>query len=252
MLEKVITFAIDTVAPILVEKVQTLWSEYIKPKIKGWIDDIWEFVQPYVEDLGTWIVEKLVGFMVDMITLPGLKISKAIGDTFAKMFLDGSSEEQDAKSLGETIVTCIVNGFTSYIKSQKDIIYQALKDVFMPSSLGKEFGNWVGSVINKDSTSTSSTASATSLIDTASIPAFANGGYVHATPGGVIAKVAEAGDNEWLLPDKKLRQTIREESGNGYGSQVPIILQLSDGSELGSWLIDLISHEVKRTGKSIF
>lgn len=255
MLEKVITFAIDTVAPILVEKVQTLWSEYIKPKIKGWIDDIWEFVQPYVEDLGTWIVEKLVGFMVDMITLPGnfsLKISKAIGDTFAKMFLNGSSEEQDAKSLGETIVTCIVNGFTSYIKSQKDIIYQALKDVFMPSSLGKEFGNWVGSVINKDSTSTSSTASATSLIDTASVLGFANGGYVHATPGGVIAKVAEAGDNEWLLPDKKLRQTIREESGNGYGSQVPIILQLSDGSELGSWLIDLISHEVKRTGKSIF
>lgn len=262
MLEKVIIFAIDTVAPILVEKVQTLWSEYIKPKIKGWIDDIWEFVQPYVEDLGTWIVEKLVGFMVDMITLPAtfsLQISKAIGDAFGKMFGDGSTEEQDAKSLGETIVTCIVDGFVNWFTSDSIIskIYNAIKGAF-DSAVSKYSFNFSKSSNPNDTSSLwtnyadSSAASATSLIDTASVLGFANGGFIHSTPGGVIAKVAEAGDHEWLLPDKKLRKTIREESGNGYGSQIPIILQLSDGSELGSWLIDVISHEVKRTGKSIF
>jgi hypothetical protein len=38
----------------------------------------------------------------------------------------------------------------------------------------------------------------------AGIPAFAAGGYVPATPGGRIVRVAEAGQGEWMIPDSKM------------------------------------------------
>ena len=260
MLNSVITIVKDDIAPFLLTKIQEIWENDIKPNIPSWINKIWEFVQPYIEKLGTWIVEKLVSIMVTIIEGQATfiaKIANAIGKSLSKMFLSGSEEESNAKSLGETIVDCIINGFKNYIVGKVDDIYQSLKGV-IESAIDKFKNNPFKmdfSVNSSNPNDTSSlwtnTANTTSLLSDINVASFANGGYVHHTPGGSLVRVAEAGQSELIFGDSKLRQVIREEF-NGYGSEIPFILQLSDGTEIGSWIIDVIKHEVKRTGKSIF
>src|SRR5690606_19020595 len=36
------------------------------------------------------------------------------------------------------------------------------------------------------------------------IPGFATGGYVPATPGGRVIRVAEGGEGEWIIPNSKM------------------------------------------------
>ena len=98
----------------------------------------------------------------------------------------------------------------------------------------------------KSMVSTYSTASIAS-----NIPAFANGGYVYPQAGGAIVRVAEAGKPEHIVGDDKLRQVVREEMNTNYqAAPTQIILQVGE-HEFGSFLIDLIKGEVRRTGVSL-
>ena len=247
MLSKVLDIAFGIIAPVLVEKIKQLWNEWIKPNIPGWVDSIWGTLQPYAESLGTKIVEKIIEFAVSTIvnSVPAA-FSLNIGEALAKLFTSGSTEEGQAKSLGRTIVDCIINGFVNYFKENSVIskIYNAIKGA-VENAVNKISINIGGSSSNPNDTSPiwSQTPNTTA--------AFASGGYVYAKPGGVDVTVAEGGEGEYIFGDSKLRKAIREELGNQSGSQVPIILQLPDGTELGSWMIDLLRNEVKRTGLAI-
>lgn len=136
-------------------------------------------------------------------------------------------------------------------------IFDGIKNKLLNPSLWKYTLNNIGNTISSNSSFmdwTKNRASSYSVANVATnYPAFANGGYVYAKQGGVNVKVAEGGEGEHIVGDSKLKQAMREvmsESVNtNINSQVPIVIQIGE-HEFGSFIIDLIKGEIKRTGVS--
>lgn len=262
MLSHVIDYVKKEIAPYVIRGLKSLWNDYIVPSLPGLFEKakniIWNIVQPIIELAFTKMYEFIWKFWWDILTLQFFaKLAKAISTAIVKaiggLFGINSKEEKKTKGLGETIVTSMINGFVNFIKSDSIIqtIVKAIKGAF---DKAVKLVNFVLPDIsfNKNKTSSnpndSSPIWSTKSIAT-NIPAFANGGYVHHSPGGSLVRVAEAGEDEHIFGDRKLRQVIQEELGNN-NSQVPIVLQI-DGNTLGTWMIDYIKGEAKRTGKTI-
>lgn len=157
-----------------------------------------------------------------------------------------------------TLVSAINSSQTTFESAGTKIgttIFDGIKNKLLNPSLWKYTLNGIGSTISSNSSFMEWTKNRASTASIASnMPAFANGGYVYAKNGGVNVKVAEGGEGEYITGDSKLRQAIREEMNNNNvntnNSQIPFVLQIGD-HEFGSFIIDLIKGEVKRTGVSL-
>jgi hypothetical protein len=92
------------------------------------------------------------------------------------------------------------------------------------------------------------------------IPQLANGGYVKAGRGGVLAQIGEGRYNEIVKNDKQRQidnnyvldgvEKLIDSKLSNMGTLQPVIIQVGD-TELATVLIDVLRGEVKRTGKSI-
>lgn len=157
-----------------------------------------------------------------------------------------------------TLVSAISSSQTTFESAGTKIgssIFDGIKNKLLNPSLWKYTLNGIGSTISSNSSFMDWTKSMVSTYSTASIasniPAFANGGYVYPQAGGAIVRVAEAGKPEHIVGDDKLRQVVREEMNTNYqAAPTQIILQVGE-HEFGSFLIDLIKGEVRRTGVSL-
>ena len=249
VLGNVIEFGKEYAKETLIPKIEELWNNDVKPKISVWFDNIWTYIEPYVYNL----IEKIVSKMVE-VTLKLfsgyyiINVSKELGKAILGLF--NKDVEDNTNSLGKSIVNGIIDGFINFITSTTPIlkIKNAIVDAFTKATknIKLDFGFSTSNSSNPNDTSSLWTNSRSSI----NVHNFANGGYVHATPGGVLGRIAEAGSNEIVAPEPMIRKIIREEMGNNYTSQ-PIILQLDDGSILGQYVVDYINSEAKRTGKKI-
>ena len=158
-----------------------------------------------------------------------------------------------------TLVSAINSSQTTFESAGTKIgttIFDGIKNKLLNPSLWKYTLNGIGSTISSNSSFMDWTKSRAVSYSTTSIarniPSFANGGYVYPQAGGAIVRVAEAGKAEHIVGDDKLRQTIREEemSANSQTAPTQIILQVGE-HEFGSFLVDLIKGEVRRTGVSL-
>lgn len=77
-------------------------------------------------------------------------------------------------------------------------------------------------------------------IGTPNIDRFAKGGFIPAKPGGTLGLLAEAGQDEWAVPDPKLRKLIREESGGGRRGRGPVSFRITNWREGLGFLEDLV------------
>ena len=98
------------------------------------------------------------------------------------------------------------------------------------------------------------------------IPQLANGGYVEAGHGGVLAQIGEGRYDEVTKNTKQIKEeedTIirgverllenrfgNNNTTNTNNSQIPLVIQLGD-IEIATLLIDILKREVKRTGRPI-
>lgn len=156
-----------------------------------------------------------------------------------------------------TLVSAINSSQTTFESAGTKIgssIFDGIKNKLLNPSLWKYTLNGIGSTISNNSSFMEWTQSRSRSVSSSiarNIPAFANGGYVYPQAGGAIVRVAEAGKPEHIVGDDKLRQVVREEMNTNYqAAPTQIILQVGE-HEFGSFLIDLIKGEVRRTGVSL-
>lgn len=132
------------------------------------------------------------------------------------------------------IAELIISNFKEFVS-----LYIALKGVEIGASLGSSIpivGSLIGGLLGGTILGGLSYGALTSW-------GFAEGGYVPATEGGAIARIAEAGEGEYIVPESKAKdfaEGVTGKSGNTYN----ISISGYTDSELKRYVTDIVNEQV--------
>ena len=92
-------------------------------------------------------------------------------------------------------------------------------------------------------TAVASVAAVAAGLGVSNMLAFADGGYVPSTPGGVPALVAEGGEGEYIVPESKKNAFAKSVLGGGAGNTFNIYVNGYTDTELGSKIVRVINEQ---------
>ena len=266
----------EYIAPVidkLSAKSQELWEKLspIIENLKGILGDLIDIIKiawkTYLSPLVSWFLSKLMpvlGFLLDVLGSIGLYIGGAFIDALNFAIGIIKSFTSFIKDLVQ-ITSDVVTKFTD----MKDGIVGAFESI--PNAIKNAINSCIGFInnmingINKFEINVPNPFGEdySYAPNIPNIPQLANGGYVKAGQGGVLAQIGEGRYGEVVTNDKqrkldndyvvnKVEQLIDSKLSNmnSGGTLQPVIFQIGD-VEVASVLIDILKGEIKRTGVSL-
>lgn len=117
---------------------------------------------------------------------------------------------------GADSVVSFMRGLPRRIKSAVGGLFDGIKDAFK-SALNWIIGKWNNFSLKIGGGSFMGKTLPSVTLNTPDIPMLANGGLVKASRGGTLAVLAEAGEDEWAVPESKADAFARSRlAGSGY------------------------------------
>lgn len=235
----------------IISVLKVLWDSVLSPLVSFLLKSVMPILGSIFEILG-WIA----GIIID-----GLVVALKVGSDWIKSFT-GFLANMTGKA-GEVLNSFnnLAGGIADTFSSIPDVVKSAINGVV-------EIINKMINSVNRLSIDIPNPFGDDKHIgfNIPNIPQLANGGYVEAGHGGVLAQIGEGRYDEVTKNTKQIKEeedTIirgverllenrfgNNNTTNTNNSQIPLVIQLGD-IEIATLLIDILKREVKRTGRPI-